>query len=261
MKLFQSGLKSLTSLFNCTEENLKEQLLSIELSNFYSSEYLYLGDYIYELIVSSFCEPNNLVSVCWFHGTRTYSDNNYEDGIFPITSDLMLLYWDIIISKAPSQEIENNLKRLKSFFDPSIYPRVVKTKESGPYAFLVREVLTHFFDDNKQDLLNMPQFLEDICEKYYMKFGSSITYYLKELFIPKIVKFKTFTNFDTKNVIGNALVYVYKRLWDDYTSGGFVHAYVGRGEAIKKEYIVTIEHTVKENKELEKNIQKFWEEY
>jgi hypothetical protein len=153
---------------------------------------------------------------CWFHATRTWPDNNYDEGILP-TKDAIpkILKW---LNRDTSQSI-----RQCNLTDDMV---VNKCHNGGPYGFLIKD-FAWVENDTYVQYFKCPEIVKDLgLEKIYT-----------EKTVPRIVKF---VNQHTPiEALSMALLYVYHNhcnLKIDY-KGELAYSFDGKNIPVLKENI------------------------
>ncbi len=137
----------------------------------------------------------DFVKTCFFHVTRTWPDNTYEDGLLP-TKQAEDKFCNFL------SKLDNGQTTIASGGNPTICP--VKYALGGPFGFLIKDIA--FVRDSKYvNYFDIPEIVEDSG--------------LKELYqkhtIPCIVKFVDQWTPTTKawkptEALGTALLYAYR---------------------------------------------------
>ncbi|CAM0554886.1 hypothetical protein EHLJMEHL_00474 [Vreelandella titanicae] len=212
-----SGEKALASLsfgFQCTIEELKEVLFSLDLDGLYeefqSAPQIPTEQYLYEQVIESLGEPLPLSSVVWFHCTRTCPDTDFSEGIAPLNDSLGRV-WEIILRYAPEEYVRQSLLAMKeSGVKDELY--TLRTQDSihwGPFGILVRDVAFVAEDLGQHDYLKMPELVEDICNAYQVVHGVALHGHYSQVLKPKIVKFRSESRLDS-GCLESALGYAYR---------------------------------------------------
>lgn len=195
--------------------------------------------YLCKFALDKFGMPKPLSCVYWFHLTRTLDGNLFTNGIKPLGEALDDI-WKILITKSPSEEVKNNLLKLKSQNDNYLYNlKISDSGHWGPYAILVREVAFNAESLHQHDYLKMPEIIEDVCFEYEQIYEKNIFDYYNSILTPKIIKFRSNKQLDD-GCIKAALFYAYRQIHNQAISGGAVTCFDGEGKAIPAEDILSV---------------------
>lgn len=244
----RSGQKALDSLargFQCTPEELRATLLSIDLDELYEERHrapsVPAEQYLYEYAVKKLGGHLELSSVVWFHCTRTSADNTFIDGISPLNESLEKV-WDILLACAPEKTIRRNLLTMKEkgVKDDLYALRTQNSFHWGPYGILVRDIAFIAEDLWQHDYLKMPELVEDICNAYRLDHGVSLYTHYSEALKPKIVSFKSTHRLDS-GCVESALGYAYRYIRGHSLDCMSVTGIDCEGVAISPEQITGIE--------------------
>jgi len=233
----EAAISSLSVGFSCTQEKLREVLLSIDLDEVYEHK----EQCLYNYVVREVGEHKELSGVYWFHSTRTSLDNNFQYGIHPL-NDALDKVWDVMISTIPTPEVKQNLQLMRTIgVNDEMYE--LRTNDSihwGPYGILVREVAFNTKKLKQHDYLKMPELVEDICNAYKLTYEVSLDLLYENLLIPKLVKFYSSKRLDN-GCIEAALNYAYTKIRKLPINESCVTVLNNGGTAIKPEEIVNVE--------------------
>lgn len=186
--------------------------------------------------------PQSIDRVYWFHLTRTLLEEDFSEGILPLTDSLDKL-WDIVFRVFSGTHHLPRLERMKNEgFSNYLYN--LKARQSfhaGPYAMLVRESAFLSQEIGNHNYLRMPEILEDICNGYRESFNEEIFQILSNALVPKIVKFWSHSIDDDK-YLAPALFYLYAKLYGRSMSIYANKCFDGRNRPILPKQIEFIEH-------------------
>lgn len=240
-----STLDSLAKVFCCDRGQLEDALRSLDLSSIYSdlneSPDIPSDEYLYKHIVDKFGEPCATDSVCWFHLTRTVKENDFSDGILPLTEVLDSI-WSMLFEIFDNSEASANLKRLKEEGVPD-FQYSLKSEDdfhAGPYAILVRDVAFNASRLAQHDYLSMPEIIEDICHGYKVKYGTSIYEEVENALCPCIVKFEVYEPADQAQLEA-ALYYAYTCANELPVEWGAVYGFDAENTVIEEDCILEVE--------------------
>ena len=136
------------------------------------------------------CNNINHTSTCWFHFTRNFPNEKYEDGILPLSEiidDIWVSMYDLAKAWISSSEWlsfrsviedENNYSKSSELYRGKIDN---SNNQNGPYGFLIFDI----------DCFNKP-----ISEWHYLKDGSEVVYHICDAF-QEIYKHKLFRKYIT----------------------------------------------------------------
>lgn len=241
----KTAIESLCIGFSCKENTLRDALLSIDIDKIYEERWKNIHipseEYLYNHIVDICGTHKPLVSVCWFHLTRTTRENNFSDGIHPLGQSLTFV-WELILSIAKTENIKKNLIHMR---DEGVMNSHYEMKHDtplhwGPYAILVKEVAYHAKTLSQHDYLGMPEIIEDICNGYQAQFGESIIEAYEEFLIPKIVKFQSDKQL-YNGCVEAALFFAYNYVRGLPPCSGAITCFDGNGVGVEAPSIISID--------------------
>jgi hypothetical protein len=242
----KSAFESISNIFGCSSEQITQVLLSLDLEKTYKENWKDIDipapQYLYEYVVDKLGNHEKLTEVVWFHGTRTLKENDLTKGIFPLNDSLSIV-WDSLISSAPSETVQDNLKELQTngVGDHLYNLRTNDEIHWGPYGILVRDVAFNTDKLHQHDYLGMPELVEDILNGYRKKFDTCLTEYYTEKLVPVLVTFKSTTSLHN-GCIETALGYLYKIVREETIDGLSVRCIDKKGSAIIGKEIIDIEY-------------------
>ena len=149
----ESAKKSLSKIFNTTEEQLISAIRSVRL---YDSDYQQHRDIIYSHICEIFGTPCGAVQITWFHGTRVEDECLfYKNGILPKSIVKCFL-------EPRLKELAEGLEHSgENPFSTSLFWKQGPHDE-GPFAFLIKDVAIHA-PEFTHSYLDTPEMVEDIA--------------------------------------------------------------------------------------------------
>lgn len=241
----ESTLESLKNLFSCQKQDLEDLLLSLDIDGIYKEHWESITipseDYLYKFCLDNLGAHDTLSSVCWFHLTRTTEENLFENGILPLGCVLDNL-WAMLVSKAPSKEVKDNLLKIKSKNNSYLYTlKAPDEAHWGPYAILVRAVAFNAESLFQHNYLRMPEIIEDICLEYEETYKLDLLSHYNSNLIPKIVKFRSNNRLDD-GCIKAALFYAYTGIRNQLPCANAVTCFDSEGIAVPAEDILNIEN-------------------
>ena len=176
---YESSKLSLANIFHTTEERLLSTLRSL---NPYEHNYLPPEDVIYNSVCDAFGEPENDMSILWFHGTRVEDKNVfYKNGILPKSAVRKFL-------EPQLKEMAEGLKSVGS--NPFALSLSGKEgpQDEGPLAFLIRDVAIQAPAPH-HNYLDAPEMVEDIAGTLLGENYMHLVDRFKEKTLPCIVSF------------------------------------------------------------------------
>jgi hypothetical protein len=176
---YESSKLSLANIFNTTEERLLSTLRSLDP---YKHNYLPPEDALYSSVCDAFSEPENDLSILWFHGTRVLDKNVfYKQGILPKSEARKLL-------EPRLKEMAGGLKHSGSNpFALSLFGKA-GPQDEGPFAFLIRDVVIQAPAPH-HNYLDAPEMVEDIAGTLLGDNYIQLVARFKEITQPCIVSF------------------------------------------------------------------------
>lgn len=241
----EAAVESMSECFDCEQADLVNVLQSIDIgaiySDFENSPDVAAEKYLYDYVVEKFGEPEDTDSICWFHLTRTLDDNDFSDGILPL-SEALDLVWETLFSIFEDSKIYQNLKdmRGRGVDDFQYNLKSDDPVHSGPYGILVREIACSASELAQHDYLKLPEIIEDICAGYQREFGEAIYDDVSNALVPCVVKFSEEDVAD-QGAIEAALFYAYTYANDLPVSMNSVCCFDGEDCAVPYEDIVYVE--------------------
>ncbi len=105
-------LLTLSAGFGCAVAEMENVLLSIDLEKIYETDHSIMIDssqYLREYVYSELGIPGTFTTALWFHGTRTFADNTFENGLFALNQSESLVM-DMLVNLAPDAEAKERLQ-------------------------------------------------------------------------------------------------------------------------------------------------------
>lgn len=240
----ESTIYSLCSLLGCSADDLLSLLQKIDLERIYQEESPDHppAEFLYRKVISAVGPHSKLQSVCWFHLTRTYLDNKFEQGILPLGKALDSLWETMLLIFEPTEH-HSRLQYLRSN-GVSNYHYGLKVPNPfywGPYAMLIRDTAFSTTEMGNHDYLWLPEIIEDICNGYLEKYGISIHEEVVQLLTPCVVKFKSRDRTED-GCIRAAIYYIYKRIKGERLSIDANTCFDAKGNTIPSDDILKIEY-------------------
>jgi len=241
-----STVASLCDCFGCQEADFTDALKSINIEELYSDPDTMpeepSEEYLLNYIVEKFGEPDESVSVCWFHLTRTVQDNEFFEGVLPL-SQAKDVIWDTIFSIFEGTEIEQRLRLMKEngVENDTYNLKIDDPVHSGPYGILVLDTAFNAEEIGQHDYLAFPEIIEDICAGYWTQYGERIFDEVESALSPCVVKFQKDGAAD-QGAIKAALYHAYRHANGLDVTGASIWCYDGEDEPVPYEDILSIEY-------------------
>lgn len=208
----ESSLYSLTNIYGVEQSAIESFFSSFDIDKHYEvhspDDY---GDRELRRVFEDKlrCKARPLERVYWFHLSRTLPGTTFEKGILPLGGALNSV-WETMYQVFEGTE---HLDKLESLHRNGISNFQYNQKSGdaihgGPYAMLVRESAFKSKDIGNHDYLWLPEIMEDICNEYQEKYGTSIHEALRNKLVPTIVKFWSITKI-SDSCVESALFYCY----------------------------------------------------
>jgi hypothetical protein len=248
-----STYESLESI-GIPKEELKEFLYNFDMEEYYNTyNYGNTGDHLlFDLINYKYKPEFNFDFTYWFHLTRTYEFNSFNEGILPLNENINRI-WDYLYTLLKDDFTHNVWERYRSDLehdnldkrldDMGIFHyknKIGKSLHWGPYAMLIRDVAFKSKEMGNHDYLNVPEIIEDICSP----FDTIHNYNLLDKFIkntkPCIIQFKHSTS--KSYYLGPILFYLYSI---HHNRGLSIHSnmcFNGNGVKIPQKDILNVEY-------------------
>ena len=246
-----STLKSISNIYDIEPEILEIFLKNFDLENHSKMKairHTYDCELQIELEKQLKCKPQNITCCYWFHLSRTLPDEDFSEGILPLSICLEKV-WETIYKVFKGTPHE---QRLYSMQTNGSIKGMYTTKlecDQGPYAMLVAESAYRPNEVGNYDYLNLPEIMRDICNAYENKYKISLHNELKQNLTPKIVKFKTKSNIK-QYILQTALYYLYNTFKNQKLSHLSNTTFDGEKNTILPHQIVKIIDIKKPNKSL-----------
>lgn len=140
--------------------------------------------------ISNEFEISPFSEVYWFHLTRTWPSETFEEGLLPRSLVEFKIWSQLVDSITKENEtIGNKLKSLRTYNEPLKKPRLDQWVE-GPCGMLIRDHAFHPAEIGNGDFLYTSEFFLDLNEQYKERYGSEILLLITNLLTPCIVMFK-----------------------------------------------------------------------
>lgn len=237
-------ITSLGTIYNVDGNDLVEFFRGFDLDRFYedNSPGIPADRFLFQNFQDSFGPPSQKVTeICWFHLTRTLSDNKFHQGILPLGKALELI-WKTLLRIFENTEHYLRLQELKNGGVEN-YHYQLKTPDPfhwGPYAMLVRETAFRSKEMCNHDYLWLPEIVEDICNAYHEAYNIELYDSVLKATSPCIVKFLERTE-DGNWCLEPAVYYLYLVTNNEELTIDANTCFDGKGRIIPKENILEIE--------------------
>ena len=184
----------------------------------------------------------------WFHATRVFpADHPFKDGVLPL-QNIIEKIWKNIFSIAKTKISESEWIKFKEDLEKNYsnhFAMLYRLKlndsiHGGPWAFLVKDLISKTREMGNHDYLRVPEIVEDICICFDEKYNENLQELVFQSTKPCIVKF--IDNGLTPLNLGTVLYYLYscfhKLDFNLYCN----NIYDGKGVEVKSEAIYKVEY-------------------
>jgi len=178
----------------------------------------------------------------WYHATRTWPDNNFNEGLLPLSQafgKILGFLSGLIKNELTSQELRNSVFSNRSYSAELLRMKLLDPKiHGGPYGFLIRE-MAFVHNSAYVDYFASPESVEDICRSCDKV---NLTELYESKTVPCVVKFIDMQT--SLNALDTALLYAYHShhgLPLDECEDWLTRCFNGHGVPVPKENIVKIE--------------------
>lgn len=237
----ESTITSLCEGFSCDESTLSSTLRGLDLESIYNNQRpdIPAEEYVYEYIVNNINEHQTLEGTYFFHFTRVEKETDFNEGILPLGL-LEDRLWNMLLSLPYDDLTLANLKSMKT--DNSLdFQYQFKTGDKnmwGPFGMLIKESIYYADEIGLHNYLDIPEIIEDICNSYEKKFGTSIIDVICKSLVPVTVKF--ISTQQSGNYIAYALCYAYNIVRELPPSSLSNFGFDGNGEGIPHSSIESV---------------------
>jgi hypothetical protein len=239
-----SAIRSVCQAFNCKKDDIYRVIHETDLDSLCSGQRQVLPpqELLFHRFSSRFGGATTPASVAWFHLTRTWPGNAFEQGILPLGQAIDAI-WERLIKLFVGTKHYSNLKkyRLRGPFNCQYRLKVNSVNHQGPYAMLVRDSAFCPTEIGNHDYLHTPEIVEDICKGYGNAFKCDIQDYVASSWRPCIVEFISSKRTD-RNCLEAAVFYVYCRLRQKKLSDHANTCFDGEGHPVPYCDILQIEY-------------------
>jgi len=212
----ESTYSSLKTITGVSILDIKDFLKSLDPNIAEKNSSPYINDGILNEFKIRFKTSFDYEYVYWFHLTRTYEGNKFDEGLLPAKESVDRL-WNFLFTLIENELSENDWKNFRKDFESCnfdnteayhrayLYNLIVIKLSSGPYAFLVKEqsILKY-----KNHYLTHPETVMHICYAFYEIFNLDLLSIYSNKTVPCVVKFRSRNTKST--YLGDALHYLHK---------------------------------------------------
>jgi hypothetical protein len=157
------------------------------------------ADFLFSIVTDNSSSKPVFHQTCWFHLTRIFDDNTFEQGILPLGERIDSI-WEFLhrLTRDHISTEEWDKFRLELCDRSQVRDRhgayLYNTKVPnpalwGPFAFLVRDVAFRTDEVGSHDCLRVPEIVEDICKCYSGTYSFDLLEAYRKQTKPCIVKF------------------------------------------------------------------------
>ncbi|MGY5958070.1 DUF4261 domain-containing protein [Kosakonia sp. BK9b] len=241
------ALLTLSAGFGCSVMELKKVLLSLDLEQIYETDHSIMVDsqqYLREYVCTELGSPGEFTTAYWFHGTRTFTDNTFEEGLLALNQSESLVM-DMLVNLAPDSEVKEKLQAWN--FHAGVPDKLFRMRTTnkihwGPYGHLVREVHLHAHKLRLHNYMRLPELVEDVCNAYQKKHGQDLTGHYLNVLKPCIVCFRGDIAYE-KGALEAALGYAYTSVRGLPPDSSAVFGIDRHGISVSGNAIVNVEFT------------------
>jgi len=235
---------SLQRIIGVSQQNLDSFIGTFDIDGFYDDnpDYPHTGDELMvEMINTTFKRNIHIDVTYWFHLTRTFPSNKFEQGILPLNEGIDSIWTSLfdLVKRCFSGE---NWDKFRALFEskwgkiPGDIYKFRLNEGGGPYAVLIKEVA---FKTEFHAFLEGPEFVENICSAFKEIHGYDLLKIYREHTKPCIVKFKE--DGGKPIYVGAALMYLYSSLHGRKITTSSNSCFVGKGIKVPYENILKVE--------------------
>lgn len=203
-------------------------------------------DLMFEIIRNRYKEPFPIDVTCWFHLTRTFISNEFEEGILTLNEGIDLI-WEFLfylLKEEFSKDHWVNFRKrvetdLRNDFADMYRLKINSPIAGGPFAILNKELAFRTKKIGYHDYLKAPEIVEDICICFEQTYGYDLLREYIRNTKSCIVKFKV--SGGKPDLIGPALLYLYNLFHRRKMSTYCDRCFIGNGRRIPHESILKVE--------------------
>lgn len=244
----ESTYSSLETITGVSIANIKDFLKSLDPNISEKNSSPYINDGLLNEFKLRFDISFNYDCVCWFHLTRTYKGNKFNEGLLS-ANEAADQIWDFLFTLIKDKVSEMDWKNFRKDFENCefnnveanhrgyMYNLIVKELSGGPYAFLVKEQSVIEYKDH---YLMHPETVMHIGYAFYEIFNLDLISIFLNKTVPCVVKFRS------KKIeltyLGDAFNYLHKIGLNGYSGLIDDTCFDGNGQKINSEDIVEIQY-------------------
>jgi hypothetical protein len=209
-----SAIASISAVLRIPSEQLLEALRAFDINAVPESERAELP--YEELLVKHACgfDSSRLPApdvTLWFHATRVRPDTDFHEGILPLSGRLDAI-WALLAELAADWTTPDEWQHFKCNMGgqgAQLYALKVSDKiHYGPFAFVVREIISNPHGTWNHNYLDGPEIIEDICSSYTHCFRHPLYKRFKAATRPCVVKFRSLA--PRPDAVRAAMMYVHR---------------------------------------------------
>jgi len=202
----ESTYKSLENILGIKESHLHKLFDSVDVDD--SCSGIEPTQRLFSYVVRETHCQVDFEATCWFHCTRTWPSNTFDEGLLPLDQVIDKI-WDFLFDLTEGQvtseqwaSFRDSMSTSNSHWADLYRMKCDNAKLHGPHALLIRKAAVK--DSSYWNYFEIPEIVDDICKCYPDK-G------LRDKFIartaPCIVKFIDHTS--NPNALRVAMIYAY----------------------------------------------------
>ncbi|MED4907488.1 hypothetical protein P9761_04355 [Brevibacillus centrosporus] len=242
--------ESVESITGINRSDLEAFFSDFDMDKFYEEnpDFYESGDGLLLLKIREMekCNIQQIDAVNWFHLTRTYKGNSFNQGILSLGEGINHI-WDILyelqkghVSKEEWDDFRHNKFVESKSHSAWLYHLKLGDKfHWGPYAMLVREIAFVSEEVGNHDYLDAPEIVEDICHVFDGMYHCNLLERFRMETYPCIVKFQS--NQSKDYYLGIVLNFLYYQYHGMEMSLHCNTCFDGKGESVTFEQILKVE--------------------
>ncbi|GMX60101.1 hypothetical protein Elgi_68680 [Paenibacillus elgii] len=192
------------------------------------------------------CNIRQIDAVYWFHLSRTYKGNSFNQGILSLgeaIDHIWYFLYDLQNGHVSKEEWDDF--RYKKFVESKSHSawlyhfKLGDKSHWGPYAMLVRDIAFVSKEVGNHDYLDAPEIVEDICHVFDGMYQFNLLEKFKQKTYPCIVKFQSGQSKDY--YLGIVLNFLYHKYHEMEMSLNCNTCFDSEGESIEFDQILNVE--------------------